>query len=649
MRRCNVLGLCVAICLMLLLQPSGIAAAYSYDQTAGLAKTTTSPLAIGNGWTVNHAFTGTKVQAVARGDKGYIAVGEHGTMLISQNGSNWSALTPIGDYNYSLIASSGEQYVVVGADNQARGLTTQGFLSKDGATWTAIEFPDQAVVYSLIWGKDRYVAATNKGVLSSKDGLAWESVHAAFGIRVEYSNNHFIIYDVENSKLLVSTDGVSWTQQSFPKQSYVEFGAYMNGKYVAFSYNAIYTSTNLKSWSKQKNTMKDVAFTQIVPYKGGYMLLGKVLNSKTSRGEMVAYHTTNGTTWTKKAMTNFPYTKVFLFAEGDKLIGLGTGEEDALYSLSSTNYTSWTSKLVGVNERGNFAGIATNGTRTVAVGNFGAIVYTDNGTKWNAANALGYQTISRPNFYDVAYGASKFVAYGSAGPYYSSDGIAWKQGKLKLDYTFGHIEWTGSFFVVVDQYHGVYMSKDGISWTKGTGIAKDARPYAVVAKGKQVIVAASVFGKSSTYTQLYQSTNGTSWSKLATLPTENALIAWNGKTFVAMDQYNTKVVWLSKDGKSWKKQTGKITHKSSITSLQAIDGQFVATNNGYVEGAKAQNQNAVYVSKDGVNWNAIIMPEVYSSVDYPLNNAYMNKIVKAYGGYLAAGEQGYLYRLDSLK
>jgi len=638
------LALCMAI-LMALWTP-GFAWAYNQDQQSPVTlQTSEDELDLGSGWSVNYSFIASDIHAAAKGRSGYMAVGDRGTMLRSQDGVNWSLLSPLGDYDYSLIAASGDRYVVFGFENSGYGAPFIGFYSDGGFTWEPVTLAKEAVVYDVIGGRDMFVAVTDKGLFMSKDGSNWKIVHKPFGTHVDYINNRFIVYDVEHSQYLVSSDGTNWTDGSFPKNSYIEFGAYINGKYVAFSYNAIYISADLRSWEEVKNPPSNISYTQVTPYMKGYLLFGKGWNDAASREEMVAYYTEDGITWTKKSLSGFPYTEVFVFADGNGLVGLGMAEEDALYGITSKDGSAWTGQLVGVRETGNLAGIATNGKRTVAVGNFGVILYTDNGKDWYSAEPVNLAPYSHPNFYDVTYGIDLFVAYGSAGPYYSSDGITWNRSNLMLDYASGSIEWTGTYYVVVDQYHGVYTSKDGVNWTQGKGVKKGERPYGIVSKGDEIITGAAVYNKSNIYTQLYRSTDGAKWNKLATLPVEHALLAWNGSTFLAMDQYDSKTVWLSEDGANWQKQTAKIRHQSSITSLQSIDGLFVATNGGYVDGLF--NLQAVYVSADGISWYSLDMPGDRLAT-FPMDDAYMNAIIKAHDSYLAVGEQGYIYKLFSL-
>ena len=108
-------------------------------------------------------------------------------------------------------------------------------------------------------------------------------------------------------------------------------------------------------------------------------------------------------------------------------------------------------------------GVAWSGTRFVAVGGISAfIVHSSDGITWTELKDLHYSLPG--NLQDVVWGSSRFVAVGLGGVMYSSDGINWTTAvKLHLDDLEG-IAWSGTRFVAVGDV--IMHSDDGINWTK---------------------------------------------------------------------------------------------------------------------------------------------------------------------------------------
>ena len=82
-------------------------------------------------------------------------------------------------------------------------------------------------------------------------------------------------------------------------------------------------------------------------------------------------------------------------------------------------------------------------------------------------------------WYDIDYGAGKFVAYGSKHIAYSSDGVNWSEVALDTDYDFQRLTYCGDTFIMVTSTNtGITLySKDGLTWEEGkvaTGTQSDA-------------------------------------------------------------------------------------------------------------------------------------------------------------------------------
>lgn len=293
---------------------------------------------------------------------------------------------------------------------------------------------------------------------------------------------------------------------------------------------------------------------------------------------------------------------------------------------------------------GEFRGIATNGKRTVAVGLYGSVIYTDNGRDWKSANSFSYDnSIVRPFLYDVAWGANKFVAVGHNGVYTSADGVSWKLASIPSKERYmqlSNILWTGKFFIASDQSFGVYTSKDGFSWTKVNSVSNDWL-MSMVWDGKRVIATVQVYNGGKQYTKIMQTTNGTDWTELAKLDVIVADIAWNGKSYVAVYPYDPSRMWISTDGKKWTKAKPNLKSNLNFQFITSFDGQFFAMSNQLTESGAAY-----YVSKDGLKWREV--PIANKNTDSMFGSRLLDGI-KAHGKYIFVGTYGEIMYTNELQ
>ena len=91
-------------------------------------------------------------------------------------------------------------------------------------------------------------------------------------------------------------------------------------------------------------------------------------------------------------------------------------------------------------------GVASNGTRFVAVGDKSTILYGDGDAAWTRVDTGGEP---RPNLLDVAWGGSRFVAVGERGAVeYSADGKHWtKASDTATEAWLNAVTWGGGRFV----------------------------------------------------------------------------------------------------------------------------------------------------------------------------------------------------------
>ena len=212
-------------------------------------------------------------------------------------------------------------------------------------------------------------------------------------------------------------------------------------------------------------------------------------------------------------------------------------------------------------------------------------------------------------------------------------------------------------------YYGI--SSDLINWSVNSiaTLPAGTSPAAICSNGTNYIV---VCNSTSTTTQGYKSSNGTSWSSI-TLPAANWNdVTTNGSSFVAIatSTYPSGTggtIAYSSNGTSWATATGDITpsypgkwwsvgsngsgyivianglgDKNSYSStgtswtfggaLPSTDNNFAVNSNGtnYVTVTAGSNGNneAAYTTNNGISWNANTLPLIAEWEDIGSNQTY---------------------------
>ena len=621
-----------------------------------------SPYEIGEGWTVDASYSSEPPYAMAIGDQEYMAVGPYGSVIRSTDGRNWKALSKFANYHLTAIAWDGSKYIMFGAnteyENQAFYTASEAFVSKDGLAWTKLDFEPGEAIHNLVWGNNEFVAVGMDHVYTSSDGVNWSKTHT-HQLRNGYHNiayvkDTYFLYGYEEKKLYTSKDGLKWTRHTLDTKADIRQMVWLKNQYVGVG-NGIYTSKDGIKWTKQKNSPANVRLQSIFTNGKLTIAVGHVQNKGTQ--QQVSYTSKDGVSWKKTSLTNLHVDVYTMYPVKDGFAGLGSkktdGYADGSYAIYTTDGVKWSYKLVGTSFAGDFTAVATNGKRTVAVGHQGSIVYTNNGVKWHSGAPLSYrENFGRNSFFDVVWGANKFVAVGSGGVYTSTNGASWKKMKVAFKDQYGQLSkilWTGKFFVASDQVYGVYTSKDGVSWTKVDSVSKwDYWLTSMIWDGKRVVGAFQVYNNGNQYMRIMQTTDGKKWTELAKLNVIVADLAWNGKGYVAVDPYDASKLWTSKDGKKWTKAKSNLDSQDNFHFITSLNGQFFAFNDSLKrENGEYLNYEAYYVSKEGVSWKEVAVPSKFGELHVRVDHM-MHDMVKAHGKYIFVGANGLIMYTSQL-
>jgi len=198
------------------------------------------------------SVTSSQLNGLTYGSGKYVAVGNSGTVLTSEDGVTWTRRTVSGvTQNLQSVIHENGKYVAVGQNGTI-------ITSEDGVTWTKTVSGSQNL-QSVIYGNGKFVAVGASGrVITSTNGTNWtaQSSNVYSNLNgVTYANNQYVIVGASGT-VITSPDGVTWTAQT--SNIYYELYAisYENGKYVAGGqYGTLASSSDGVSWTSHTSTV----------------------------------------------------------------------------------------------------------------------------------------------------------------------------------------------------------------------------------------------------------------------------------------------------------------------------------------------------------------------------------------------------------
>jgi len=226
------------------------------------------------------------LNAVTFGNNRFVAVGNFGTIITSDDGVSWTVRTSPVTISLNGVVFLNGLYIAVG--NEGTVIT-----SPDGINWTQREIDTNAHLHDVAFGNGIYVLVGNAGtIFTSPDAITWtnRSLVAQFNhLGVAFGNGTFIIVGV--TTVLRSTDGVTWTPLSTPASILrrVAFGA---GLFVTFTpvgtlLDGVFVSSNNgTTWTRQtsmdgsSNNYEAIAFGQGRFYLGGVEVATAIVRSQ---------------------------------------------------------------------------------------------------------------------------------------------------------------------------------------------------------------------------------------------------------------------------------------------------------------------------------------------------------------------------------
>jgi hypothetical protein len=451
-------------------------------------------------------------------------------------------------------------------------------------------------LYSVAHDGTRFIAVGDTGALvSSTNGVDWADSHVVgdTATRTTVAAGNGVMVSLTYSGLLVSTNGVNWSQTGPEAEYYPRALAFGAGRFVALGeapgppgeviLSVPAVSTNGRDW-KLHPPVTELELNRLT-FTGGRFLAA---SPDWRQDHKIWFFTSlDGEIWMGSATAAEGNVTDFAFGNGTYV---GISSFFGWVSLSPGG-TNWTPHLVPQVSEGLLFGpsfVAFGAGRFVAVGPVTGRPYavtSTNGLVWSFLPGTPTNGL-----WDITFAAGRFAAVGVYGTVASSaDGLNWINLDGGSDRNFRDIARGGGLFVAVGNQGMLFTSSDGTAWTeRASGTSNNLRA-ATYFKNRFVVVGEQAQAGATVLT----SGDGVTWRR-STAPGDLFGLAHNDERLVAVGDIG--MVATSTDGLVWSSVfSGANPNPVEDENLNAVTwggGRFVAVG----------RNGAVMVSSNGVDW-----------------------------------------------
>ena len=284
-----------------------------------------------------------------------------------------------------------------------------------GVDWASQPSPSEPWL-SVTYGNGRFVAVgNNSGVMTSFNGATWTQQTSASVSRwfaVTYGNGVFVAVAANSpgNQVMSSTDGINWTSRTTPASAANTWRSvtYGNGRFVAVassgSGNRVMTSTNGENWISRTSAADSSWYS--VTYGNGVFVA--VAASGTGNQVMSS---PNGIDWTGRTSANDNvWTSVTYGEEAELFVAVAQGNVKKQV-MTSPNGIDWTERTSAVNKQWRSVTHGTGLFVAVALdGSDDRVMTSPNGIDWTRRTSAADNS-----WYSVTYGNGVFVAVSASG------------------------------------------------------------------------------------------------------------------------------------------------------------------------------------------------------------------------------------------
>ncbi len=320
-------------------------------------------------WSMQSLGAGTIFRGIAFGNGMFVTVAPS-TLLGSTNGAQWTRLLgpEIISWFTAVVYGNG-LFLAIGED----GTTLR---SQDGVQWTqgvCPITPGDDPYPGLTFGQGLFVAVGDRGTIAaSPDGVQWSLCRSGVSARLygaTYATGLFVVGG-DGGTLLTSGDGTNWTPRTTGVNTTLWDLAYGNGTCLVLCIDGtLLTSTNLADWSNLGNPTSPTNPVQSVAF-------GNATFVAVTRNAFL--HSTNGVDWSAaRSGTEQLVTPVRVRFQGGTFVAVGAGGG----ILSSMDGINWVSHSSGTQRA--LHGLAYGAGTYVVVGEYGAVLQSGGAPPWS--------------------------------------------------------------------------------------------------------------------------------------------------------------------------------------------------------------------------------------------------------------------------
>ncbi|WP_245237047.1 chitobiase/beta-hexosaminidase C-terminal domain-containing protein [Paenibacillus ihuae] len=365
-----------------------------------------------------------------------------GKFLTSANGISWTAVVPTGvdssTYITRVTAGNNGSRLGVGASNG------RIYSTINGTTWTSAQPSTESGpsigTNMLTWMNDRYYISDPLAYIwTSTDLSTFTLLGTPFKQNSSQYNNQMFNGFYDGSRYFLfgyqspyygavytSTNGTTWTMQTFKSQFVTQFSRYVNGKYFRLGNEGLQVSSDGSDWSFKWGG----AYYEVIHDGSQYIAVGKEGN--------------DGAIWTSADLSS--WSKIALPARSgiftaaaygnNKYVAIGEPSQTTTALATSNDGSVWTQRS-SINDSTSLSDIAFGNGKFVAVGTGSGSVpkikTSADGVTWSEPASLPSQAIDA--LYSVTYANNQFIALGygydddynidTASIWTSADGETW--------------------------------------------------------------------------------------------------------------------------------------------------------------------------------------------------------------------------------